>query len=124
MAAVRREDTQPELQVRSLLHRLGYRFRLHQKELPGSPDIVLPRFRTVVLVHGCFWHQHTGCAKARLPKSNVQFWSSKFQKNVERDRRKEVALNSLGWKVVVVWQCELRNIENLGQKLRSELKFR
>ena len=108
MSRVKGKDTKPEKTVRSLLHSLGYRFRLHRKNLPGSPDIVLPRYRTVVFVHGCFWHRHIGCAKATMPKSHVHYWHNKFAENVERDRLKEEALRQLGWRVIVVWQCQTR----------------
>src|SRR3954463_15983899 len=97
MSRIRSRDTKPEVLVRSLLHRLGLRFRLH-RPLPGRPDIVLPRHRTVVLVHGCFWHRHTSCRFAYTPKSNVQFWLAKFAGNVERDRKARRALHKLGWR--------------------------
>jgi DNA mismatch endonuclease (patch repair protein) len=96
----------PERLVRSALHRVGYRFRLHRKNLPGKPDIVLPKHRTVVFVHGCFWHRHKGCRCAYTPKSRVAFWSAKFESNVERDRRNAREHRRLGWKVVTVWECE------------------
>jgi len=106
MSRIRGKDTAPERQVRSVLHRAGYRFRLHRKDLPGRPDIVLPKYRTVVFVHGCFWHRHPGCRFAYSPKSRIAFWQKKFDANVERDRRNSRELRRLGWKVVTVWECE------------------
>ena len=106
MSRIRGKDTAPERLVRSALHRAGYRFRLHPKALPGHPDIVLPKYRTVVLVHGCFWHRHKGCRFAYTPKSRTAFWNAKFDANVERDRRTARELRRLGWKVVTVWECE------------------
>lgn len=110
MRAVRSWNTRPELAVRTLLHGAGYRFRLRRADLPGKPDIVLPRYRTVVFVHGCFWHRHT-CKRATSPKTRVEFWQAKFAGNVERDRQTTVALDALGWKVVVIWECEIRHPE-------------
>lgn len=121
MASIRDRDTKPELLVRRLLHRLGYRFRLHRTDLPGKPDIVLPKHRTVILIHGCFWH---GCRKCdrgtRVPKTNTRFWVDKIQSNIDRDRRDRASLRGLGWKVVVLWDCELRNqpVAPLERKLR------
>ena len=106
MSRIRGKDTGPEKQVRSALHRAGYRFRLHRSDLPGRPDIVLPKYRTVVFVHGCFWHRHRGCRFAYTPKSRVNFWNRKLQSNVERDQRNMQALRRLGWRVVTVWECE------------------
>lgn len=108
MARVRAKNTAPELQVRSALHRLGYRFRLHRKELPGIPDIVLPKYRTVIFVHGCFWHQHPQCKKATLPKQNAAFWETKLARNAQRDIETTNALHGLGWRVVVLWECEIK----------------
>lgn len=107
MSRIRGEDTAPELLVRSTLHHAGYRFRLHRKDLPGRPDIVLPKYRTVVLVHGCFWHRHKGCSFAYMPKSRTAFWNAKFVSNVERDHRNARELHRLGWKVVTIWECEV-----------------
>lgn len=106
MRSVGREDTTPELSVRRIAHRLGFRFRLHRKDLPGSPDITFPKHRLCLFVHGCFWHRHYGCRKATTPKSNAAFWMDKFARNVERDGRKVKALRALGWKVAVVWECQ------------------
>jgi DNA mismatch endonuclease (patch repair protein) len=106
MSRIRSRDTAPELQVRSALHRAGYRFRLHRKDLPGRPDIVLPKHHTVVFVHGCFWHRHKGCVFAYAPKSRIAFWDEKFRSNVERDFRNTRALRALGWRVITVWECQ------------------
>ena len=106
MSRIRSRDTVPELRVRSVLHRAGYRFRLHRKDLPGRPDIVLPKHRTVVFVHGCFWHRHPGCRFAYQPKSRVAFWQKKFDDNVARDRRNVHVLRALGWRVITVWECQ------------------
>lgn len=106
MSRIRGKNTQPELTVRSALHRAGYRFRLHRKDLPGRPDIVLPKYRTVVFVHGCFWHRHRGCKFAYAPKSRVDFWNEKFRSNVERDRRNASELRRLAWRVITVWECQ------------------
>jgi DNA mismatch endonuclease (patch repair protein) len=106
MSGIRGRNTGPELAVRHHLHRAGLRYRLHGRRLPGRPDIVLPRYRAVVFVHGCFWHRHAGCRYAYQPKSNVEFWNAKFRENVERDSRVEEALSSSGWTVHVVWGCQ------------------
>ena len=106
MSRIRDKDTKPELVVRSLLHRMGYRFRLHRKDLPGKPDIVLPKHKTVVFVHGCFWHRHKGCKYAYQPKSRVDFWQKKFKGNVKRDKKIHSELRKLDWKVIVIWECE------------------
>ena len=117
MAKVRSRDTAPEMQVRRSLHRAGYRYRVHRSDLPGSPDLVFPRHRIVLFVHGCFWHSH-GCKKSKLPKSNVAYWADKIQRNVSRDSRVRSQLEKLGWKWRVIWQCELTS--GLG-RLAKEL---
>lgn len=121
MAGIRSRDTKPELIVRSVLHRLGYRFRIHRKDLPGCPDIVLPRYETALFVHGCFWHRHRGCRYAYTPKSRVDFWINKFRENVERDRRTRRQLRQLGWRVVVIWECQTKDIETLARLLHHRL---
>jgi DNA mismatch endonuclease (patch repair protein) len=123
MSHVHGKDTKPEKVLRSFLHSMGYRFRLHKKELPGSPDLVLTRYKTIVFVHRCFWHRHPGCKKASTPKDNAAFWQNKFQQNVERDQRKERELEALGWRVIVVWQCETepRNIPALQARMSDLL---
>jgi DNA mismatch endonuclease (patch repair protein) len=117
MSRIRSRDTGPELLVRSALHRAGYRFRLHSKVLPGRPDIVLPKYHTVVFVHGCFWHRHKGCRFAYTPKSRVAFWNDKFRSNIERDRRNSKALRKLGWRVLIVWECQATSPERWLSKL-------
>jgi DNA mismatch endonuclease (patch repair protein) len=119
MAAIRGKDTLPELNVRRMLHGLGLRFRLHRRDLPGRPDIVLPRHRTVVFVHGCFWHRHEACRYTTTPKTRLAFWQAKFDANVARDHRNRVALEEMGLRVLVVWECELRNAEALRDRLKA-----
>lgn len=120
MSRIRSKDTRPELAVRSILHRLGYRFRIHRKDLPGCPDIVLPRHRKIILIHGCFWHGHT-CRLASKPKSNENYWNTKIQKNRERDTRNLEALVHQGWGVLILWECEIRKLEGIGieERLRT-----
>ena len=123
MSRVRSRNTKPELQVRSLLHRMGYRFRLHRSDLPGKPDIVLPMYRTVIFVHGCFWHQHPGCKKATIPRTNREFWEAKLNRNVERDREVRQKLQDLGWNVIAVWGCETKgDLELLMDRLHHQLQ--
>jgi len=117
MSRVRSKDTDPEKSVRSLLHRLGFRFRLHQSDLPGKPDIVLPGRGIVIFVHGCFWHQHKNCLSASRPASNREYWDGKLEKNKIRDSSNQRALRRLGWKVVVVWECQIRNKDRLTRRL-------
>jgi DNA mismatch endonuclease (patch repair protein) len=109
MSRIRGRDTRPELVLRRILHALGLRYRLQGKGLPGTPDLVFPRHKVVVFVHGCFWHRHAGCKIASTPKSNTAFWTEKFAKNVARDARMASSLEQLGWRVLVVWECELAN---------------
>lgn len=124
MARIGQRDTAPELSVRRSLHRLGYRFRLHRRDLPGRPDITLPRHRTVVFVHGCFWHRHPNCRYAYMPKSRVEFWSQKFAKNVERDARVQRELEACGWNVVTVWECETFDADQLEARVRKLLQHK
>ena len=112
MAAIKGKDTKPEIIVRKYLFSRGLRFRVQVKKLPGNPDIVLPKYKTVIFVNGCLWHGHEGCKYFRLPKSNVEFWKEKIERNIERDRESMQALFDLGWKVIRVWECELRNKAN------------
>ncbi|WP_240532771.1 MAG: very short patch repair endonuclease [Nitratireductor rhodophyticola] len=109
MSRIRGKDTQPELLLRRLLHSAGFRFRLHVSGLPGKPDIVLRKHRTVIFVHGCFWHRHEGCAGATTPKTRAGFWQEKFRRTVERDRQKTIELERAGWRVLIVWECELKS---------------
>lgn len=119
MSRIRSKNTNPEKQVRSLLHRTGYRFRIHVRKLPGCPDIVLPKYRTAIFVHGCFWHRHEGCRYAYVPKSSIEFWERKFQDNVERDKRNSENLKRLGWSVEVIWECESRDPELLLKRINT-----
>ena len=121
MRQIRSTNTKPEMIVRSLLHKHGYRFRLHRKDLPGKPDIVLQKYRTVIFVHGCFWHRHHNCKYASIPKSNVEYWISKFKKNANRDSEIYNMLRNLDWNVIIVWECELGNPEALIRRIDSEL---
>jgi DNA mismatch endonuclease, patch repair protein len=114
MSRIRSKDTKPEMIVRSLLHRMGYRFRLHRKNLPGKPDIVLPKYKTVIFVHGCFWHRHKNCKRCTTPTSNKEYWMEKFQKNIKQDKMNHRKLVNLRWNVIVIWECE---VENLNKKL-------
>jgi DNA mismatch endonuclease (patch repair protein) len=122
MARVKGRDTGPEKRLRSLLFRQGFRFRLHKADLPGTPDIVLPRYRTAVFVHGCFWHRHAGCRRASTPASNVAYWERKFRRTVERDAAVAAALEALGWRVVVVWECELSTLEKDCRVLTDNIR--
>jgi len=124
MLAVRGRDTKPELRVRRVLHAMGYRFRLHRKDLPGTPDIVLPRHRKIVLVHGCFWHGHQDCRRATHPVNNASTWAAKIEGNRRRDRRNLDALSALGWDVLVVWECEVRDAPHLEARLHAFLERR
>lgn len=114
MSRIKGQNSKPELVVRSLLHRLGYRFRLHRTALPGKPDIVLPRFKTVIFVHGCFWHRHKDCRFAYTPKSRTDFWLKKLESNVLRDIQVKSDLETLGWRVITIWECELRDMDQLS----------
>lgn len=121
MARVRSKDTKPEVQVRRLVHSLGYRFRLHCTDLPGHPDIVFRGIRKVIFVNGCFWHRHAGCALARLPKSRLDFWLPKLENNRKRDQRVRRALYRDGWKVMIIWECQVKNTERLEKRIRRFL---
>ena len=118
MQAVKSRHTKPELAVRRLLHGMGYRYRLHRKDLPGNPDIAFMSRRKAIFVHGCFWHGHD-CPKGRLPKSRLEYWRPKVDNNKDRDRTKEEQLRSLGWSVLVIWQCETLNLEALAPRLQD-----
>ena len=122
MGRIQSRDTKPEKTVRSILHGLGYRFRLHRKDLPGKPDIVLRRYNSVIFVHGCFWHRHKDCKNASIPKTKKTFWKEKFKANIERDIKVKNELKSNGWRVLVVWECELTDIESVAKELGKFLK--
>ena len=117
MSRVRDRDTTPEILVRSTIHRMGFRFRLRRKDLPGNPDIVLPRHKKIVFVHGCFWHQHPGCSAAKRPQSNKEFWNAKLDANVVRDERNKSLLEQMGWYLLVLWECELKVSTRLNESL-------
>lgn len=124
MSRIRGRDTKPELIVRSVIHHLGYRFSLRRRDVPGRPDLVLPRHNLVLFVHGCFWHRHVKCRFAYLPKSNVAFWLEKFHRNVERDAEVRRELQRLGWRVVVIWECETEGLDRLALRLQRALSPR
>ena len=117
MSAIKSKNTAPELVVRKLLHRLGFRFRLHDRTLPGTPDIVLPKYRTVIMVHGCFWHMH-GCALTKIPETRREFWITKLERNRARDLDQEALLRSSGWTVVTVWECGLKTEQAILAQIR------
>lgn len=121
MAAVRSTDTKPEMLVRRLVHRLGYRFRLHRKDLPGKPDLVFPGRRAVVFVHGCYWHGHDCKRGARMPKTNVDYWTGKIGRNRERDEASVSALEATGWRVLIIWECEMKDSDVLAGRLQGFL---
>jgi DNA mismatch endonuclease (patch repair protein) len=121
MSKVKSRDTQPEVIVRSTLHRLGFRFRLHRADLPGKPDIVLPRFRKLIFVNGCFWHQHQGCSRAKRPQTNVDFWNPKLDRNIARDLENNEGLASRSWESLIIWECETRQLDRLVQRLLAFL---
>lgn len=128
MAAIQSKNTRPEILLRRILHRAGFRYRLHQQQLPGTPDLVLPRYRTVIFVHGCYWHRHPRCRLAYTPKTRPEFWLQKFAGNVARDQRDTDALLSAGWRVIIVWECGLRvvakgdkSLDWLFEELRGPL---
>jgi DNA mismatch endonuclease, patch repair protein len=122
MSRIKGKNTKPELIVRRAAHALRYRFRLHRRDLPGSPDLVFPRLRKVIFVHGCFWHRHKECKYSYTPKSNVEFWENKFSKNIERDREALKNLRKLGWSVLVIWECETNDVPALTRRLSSFLR--
>lgn len=115
MSRIRGRDTRPELVLRRLLHAAGFRYRLHYARLPGRPDLVLPKYKAVIFIHGCFWHRHASCRIANTPKSNVEFWTTKFQRNVARDAAVESTLRQEGWRVLVVWECSLTTKERAAE---------
>lgn len=119
MSRIRGSNTRPELAVRSLLHGMGYRFRLKSSSVPGKPDLVLPRYKVAVFVHGCFWHRHEGCRYATNPKTKNEFWQQKFESNIRRDKHVNELINEIGWHQMVIWECEIKHKENLKRKIIS-----
>lgn len=119
MAAIKGKNTKPEMVVRSACHQLGLRYRLHRKDLPGTPDLVFPKYRLCIFVHGCFWHRHPGCKLAYTPKSKLDFWLPKLAKNVERDLNAQQALVAQGWRVVIIWECHTKNREVLRTEIQK-----
>lgn len=119
MRGVKQKDTRPEIIVRKALHAAGFRFRLHARNLPGSPDIVLPKYNTVIFVHGCFWHQHEACQDGRMPASRTEYWEPKLRRNRERDAEKAGALEEKGWKVMTIWECEAKDADRLADAIQS-----
>lgn len=117
MSRIREKDTRPEMVVRRTAHALGLRFRLHRRDLPGRPDLVLPKHGLAIFVHGCFWHRHPNCSNSTMPKTRTEFWKRKFDANVARDARVQQELKDLGWRVAVIWECETREISTLSRKL-------
>lgn len=123
MSRISGRNTGPELRLRSLLHRAGFRFRLHAKQLPGRPDVILPKYRTAIFVHGCFWHRHPGCRNTTMPSTRQEFWQEKFGGNVSRDARNQAALEAAGWTVLTVWECELKaDADGVVRRLADELR--
>jgi DNA mismatch endonuclease (patch repair protein) len=121
MARIRSKNTNPEIVLRRLIHGLGYRFRLHRKDLPGKPDIVFPSRRKIILAHGCFWHQHSGCPEGRVPGSRLEYWEPKLKRNQARDATNQGLLKEQGWEVLVVWECELKDVNLLKSRIKKFL---
>jgi len=121
MSRIRAKNTKPEIIVRSFLHRNGFRFRLHRKDLPGKPDIVLKKYNTVIFVHGCFWHQHEGCKRASIPDTNKEYWVPKLEKNKKRFEEVKKNLDELGWNVAVIWECETKNKNKLREIVKKKI---
>lgn len=122
MSLIRGTGSAPEMKLRRLVHRMGFRYRLHVKELPGKPDLVFPARNAVIFMHGCFWHRHEGCSLARLPKSKLEFWKPKLEANKERDLRIQQQLESLGWRVLVIWECEMSDVERVSVIIKEFLQ--
>jgi len=122
MSLIRCTGSAPEMKLRRLVHRMGFRYRLHVKELPGKPDLVFPARNAVIFMHGCFWHRHKGCRLARLPKSKLGFWKPKLEANKERDLRNQQQLESMGWRVLVIWECEMADVEHVSIIIREFLQ--
>ena len=122
MGKVKGKNTKPELIVRSMLHKMGYRFRLYRKDLPGNPDIILPKLKKVIFVNGCFWHGHENCKRSKRPTTNSDFWNEKLNKNIHRDKKNIEELNNKGWNSLMVWTCEIKDEKKLKQKLNDFLE--
>ena len=122
MSRIKSGNTKPEMIVRSLLHRMGYRFRLHRKDLPGKPDIVLPKYKTLIFVHGCFWHMHKGCKRSNIPKTNKEYWGPKLKRNKENDEKNKKKLLKCGWKVITVWECKVKDLDKLVKFLKRNIQ--
>jgi len=122
MRAVKSNDTAPEMAVRRMAHSLGFRYRLYRKDLPGTPDIMFPARRKVIFVHGCFWHQHKGCCRSKMPKSNQSYWQAKLARNSERDLQVQAELSRMKWDFLVIWECESGNAEKLKERLLNFLE--
>ena len=120
MRQIRGRDMRPEILVRRVVHKMGFRYRLHQKDLPGKPDLVFRPRKKVIFVHGCFWHQHH-CLGGRLPKSNIEYWHGKLQRNVQRDQRVKAELEASGWQILIIWECEIKPIESMRKRLSEFL---
>lgn len=121
MSKIKSANTKPERLVRSILHNMGYRFRIHTAKLPGKPDIVLPKHRIIIFVHGCFWHRHENCKFSYTPKSNIYFWLDKFKKTTERDKNAIAILQTMGWNVIIIWECELKDTSKIQDLLKTRL---
>ena len=121
MARIKGKNTKPEIMIRSMLHRQGYRFRIHVKKLPGCPDIVMAKYKTVIFVHGCFWHRHPGCKYAYTPKTRQTFWNDKFRKTVENDKKVIEKLKKSGWQILIIWECELSDMASIESKIADSL---
>lgn len=122
MAAIRSKHMKPEIAVRSIAHRLGYRFRLHRRDLPGVPDLVFPGLKKIIFVHGCFWHQHKGCPEGRLPKSRIEYWGPKLSRNIERDAEHLAALRKQGWRALTLWECDITKGAKIEKTIRRFLE--
>lgn len=123
MSKIRSKDTKPEIILRSALHKLGYRFRIHKKELPGKPDIVLAKYKTVIFVHGCFWHYHKDCPEGRIPNTNSKYWKEKLLKNIERDKKHQDLCKELGWNVLIIWECKIeKKLEEVLTIIETTIK--
>jgi len=122
MSRIRSENMRPELIVRSTAHRMGFRFRLHRRDLPGRPDLVFPKLKKIIFSHGCFWHQHANCIDGKLPKSRTDYWVPKLSRNVDRDTANAAALRDSGWQILTVWECETRDLPELSRKIRAFLE--